>query len=275
MDDSRCSRAHPRARAAVCFPPLDGLAGGGSDGSVEAAGDGDARDATGDGGPALAFCASQVDASFATTSTTPTVRRFRSGPPSTPRPGDRLARVDAGFSVPNALAITYPASAASSQIAEELDVPLAGTTSRVHVVYAMIVDSPDTTSGSYVEGMELSFKTQDGSLLSVREELTDTSGLRFVAGVYPNGGNSSFPGIGDGSFAPNVWHHVDLVIDVGATPAVGSLAIDGDFIVSNAAIAGATFGPGRSRSAPVRTTRSRRPRAGRSAWTMMRSGPSD
>ena len=151
--------------------------------------------------------------------------------------------VDAGLSPPNALAITFDPTIASGQIPEELGKQQQGTPGRIHFVYDIIIDEYDTTSGLRLELGELDI-TSNGNLLGIREEIA-SSGIACFGAVYPNDAGSSFPLIAPRvAFAPNVWHHVDVAVDVTQSPATGSFVLDGVQQASDMAIMGATFGPG-------------------------------
>ncbi len=158
-------------------------------------------------------------------------------------PGGSLVRVDAGLSAPNAIAIAYPATASSGQVAEELGIQLLPNANTIHFVYDIIADQFDTTSGSYMEVTALDI-TSNQNLLSVREELA-ADGIRLTAGVYPSGGGSTFPTVSNVvAFDVGVWHHIDVVIDLTQTPATGSFSMDGKPHAVDAPIPGATFGAG-------------------------------
>jgi len=126
---------------------------------------------------------------------------------------------------------------------EQLSALLHGTVGQIHLVYDVIIDEYDMASGSQIELAELDIQS-NGNLLGVREEITG-SGLACFGAVYPNDGGSTFPVISPRiPFAPNVWHHVDVVVDLTQSPATSSFALDGVQQVSDVVIMGATFGPG-------------------------------
>jgi hypothetical protein len=228
------------AIAGCLFPSLDALSGG-PDASSEGGSDVGAPDVVTDGG-AVAFCAS-VDATFCEDFDDSNLTTFAKWDSTEILEGGSLTRVDAGLSPPNAVAITYDPTSASGQLPEELSIDVKGTTGHIHLVYDLIIDELDTTSGSRLTIAELEI-TSNGNLLGIREEI-EPSGIACFGAVYPNDGGSTFPLISPRlALGANVWHHVDVVVDLTKSPAQGGFAFDGTQQVSNVDIVGATFGPG-------------------------------